>query len=339
MTLASSPCSASAARASSTRGRARRSRTGRGSLRRSFAWPRRVLVGRASSKCGAALRSVASPPDWRRPAWIAFQTRSGVHGIRMSLTPKCRSASTIALTTAGVEAMVPASPTPLVPSVFVVDGDVGVVDVEADRVGRGRQQVVDERAGHQGAVRRRTPPPPTAPGRCPGRGRRAPGPSTISGLMMLPMSSTQTYLRIVSRAGLGVDLHRAQVGAVREGEVDRVERRVGVDARARRRRAGCAPSNVASATSAIADALVGALDARTGPPLNSRSSTLGLEQVRRDRLGLLDHLVGGPDQRLATDDERARAVGVQALVARSGCRRAAPRRPRTARRAGRRRSG
>ena len=50
--------------------------------------------------------------------------RSGVHGIWMSLTPKWRTASTTAFTTAGVEAMVPASPTPLVPSVFVVDGVV-----------------------------------------------------------------------------------------------------------------------------------------------------------------------------------------------------------------------
>ena len=36
--------------------------------------------------------------------------------------PRWRTASTTALTTAGVEAMVPASPTPLVPSEFVVDG-------------------------------------------------------------------------------------------------------------------------------------------------------------------------------------------------------------------------
>ena len=56
--------------------------------------------------------------------WIAFHTRSGVHGIWMSLTPRCRTASTTALTTAGVEAIVPASPTPLVPSVLVVDGEV-----------------------------------------------------------------------------------------------------------------------------------------------------------------------------------------------------------------------
>ena len=53
-------------------------------------------------------------------AWIARHTRSGVHGIWMSLTPRWRTASTTALTTAGVEAMVPASPTPLVPSVLVV---------------------------------------------------------------------------------------------------------------------------------------------------------------------------------------------------------------------------
>ena len=55
---------------------------------------------------------------------MAFQTRSGVHGIWMSLTPSGRSASTTALTTAGVDAMEPASPTPLVPRAFVVDGEV-----------------------------------------------------------------------------------------------------------------------------------------------------------------------------------------------------------------------
>src|SRR5690606_40364751 len=52
----------------------------------------------------------------------ARQTRSGVHGIRTSFTPYGRSASTTALTTAGVAAMVPASPTPLTPSGLVVAG-------------------------------------------------------------------------------------------------------------------------------------------------------------------------------------------------------------------------
>lgn len=40
----------------------------------------------------------------------------GVQGISMSVTPNCRTASSTALTTAGVDAMVPASPTPLTPS-------------------------------------------------------------------------------------------------------------------------------------------------------------------------------------------------------------------------------
>ena len=61
-----------------------------------------------------------SPPE--PDALMALHTRSGVHGMRMSFTPNWRTASTIAFTTAGVEAIVPASPTPLVPSVLVVDG-------------------------------------------------------------------------------------------------------------------------------------------------------------------------------------------------------------------------
>src|SRR5680860_236670 len=67
--------------------------------------------------------SVRSVPP-ASPAWMAFHTRSGVHGIMMSLAPNWRTASTTALTTAGVEAIVPASPTPLVPSVLVVEGVV-----------------------------------------------------------------------------------------------------------------------------------------------------------------------------------------------------------------------
>ena len=76
-----------------------------------------------ASKCGAAAPSVSAiaPP---RASLIAFHTRSGVQGIRMSLIPRWRTASTTAFTTAGVEAIVPASPTPLVPSVLVVAGEV-----------------------------------------------------------------------------------------------------------------------------------------------------------------------------------------------------------------------
>ena len=57
-----------------------------------------------------------------QPAWIARQTVCGVAGISTSVTPSGRRASMTALITAGVEAMVPASPTPLVPSGWVVDG-------------------------------------------------------------------------------------------------------------------------------------------------------------------------------------------------------------------------
>ena len=54
---------------------------------------------------------------------MAFQTRIGVHGITMSVTPNGRSASMTPLTMAGVEAIVPASPTPLAPSSFFSAGD------------------------------------------------------------------------------------------------------------------------------------------------------------------------------------------------------------------------
>ena len=59
--------------------------------------------------------------------------RSGVHGICTSLTPNGLSASTTALTTHGVEAIVPASPTPLVPNVLVVAG-VTVLSVSKEIV-------------------------------------------------------------------------------------------------------------------------------------------------------------------------------------------------------------
>src|SRR5690606_39399976 len=52
----------------------------------------------------------------------ARHTRSGVQGMGTSWTPYGRSASTMAFTTAGVEAMVPASPTPLTPSGLLVAG-------------------------------------------------------------------------------------------------------------------------------------------------------------------------------------------------------------------------
>ena len=66
---------------------------------------------------------------------MARQTRCGVHGISTSVTPSGRSASITASTTAGVEAMVPASPTPLTPSGLLV---AGVCVRSVTNVGRSR---------------------------------------------------------------------------------------------------------------------------------------------------------------------------------------------------------
>ena len=92
-TLASSPAAAERRDRLLHRGRAGRSRTRPGS-------------------CGTSVDL----------AQAARHTRSACSGMWMSLTPRGRSASTTALTTAGVEAMVPASPTPLAPSGCVVAG-------------------------------------------------------------------------------------------------------------------------------------------------------------------------------------------------------------------------
>src|SRR5690606_17108987 len=77
------------------------------------------LVDRPRADVVELSRDHWSPPLALRSA---SQTRCGEHGIGTSLTPYGRSASTTALTTAGVDAMVPASPTPLTPSGLVVAG-------------------------------------------------------------------------------------------------------------------------------------------------------------------------------------------------------------------------
>src|SRR5699024_3440031 len=67
---------------------------------------------------------IESGGDHRAPApsCMAFHTRIGVHGMSMSCTPRWRTASTTALTTAGVDAIVPASPPPLTPRTVLVAG-------------------------------------------------------------------------------------------------------------------------------------------------------------------------------------------------------------------------
>ena len=52
---------------------------------------------------------------------------------------------------------------------------------ERRKVGRRRHEIVDERAGGQVAFLVVDAPPRTAPGRCPARGRRAPGPRRSAG--------------------------------------------------------------------------------------------------------------------------------------------------------------
>ena len=52
-------------------------------------------------------------------ARMVAHTRSGVAGMAMSVIPSGDRASTMALTTVGVDPIVPASPMPLTPSGFV----------------------------------------------------------------------------------------------------------------------------------------------------------------------------------------------------------------------------
>ena len=83
---------------------------------------------------------------------IAAHTRSGVHGMSMCRTPRCASASTTALCTAGVEPIVPDSPMPFAPSGLRGDG-VSVFDrFEARELGRARHRVVGERRRERVAV-------------------------------------------------------------------------------------------------------------------------------------------------------------------------------------------
>src|SRR5262245_33774836 len=55
-------------------------------------------------------------------AFKIFQIFSERTGMSMCVTPNVESASTIAFTTAGVDPIVPASPTPLTPSGLTGDG-------------------------------------------------------------------------------------------------------------------------------------------------------------------------------------------------------------------------
>jgi hypothetical protein len=77
------------------------------------------LVDRSRPHVVEGRRDHAEPPF---ALLIVRQTFSGVAGRGISVTPRCESASTTAFNTAGGDAIVPVSPTPLMPMSFVVDG-------------------------------------------------------------------------------------------------------------------------------------------------------------------------------------------------------------------------
>src|SRR5690242_16777667 len=83
----------------------------------------------------AAASVVCSDVDLAAPRadCTARQTRCGEHGMSISVTPRWRTASSTALTTAGVDAIVPASPTPLTPSGLDV---AGVETTAVSKLGR-----------------------------------------------------------------------------------------------------------------------------------------------------------------------------------------------------------
>src|ERR1019366_6084063 len=83
--------------------------------------PQRLLEARRGMVVKACRDHCA--PSLIEAAWSARHTLCGAQGMATSCTPRCLMASRTPLTMAGVEAIVPASPTPLTPRSFVVDAD------------------------------------------------------------------------------------------------------------------------------------------------------------------------------------------------------------------------
>src|SRR5881409_4256516 len=77
------------------------------------------LVDRSRPRVVERRGDHAAPPLASR---IARQTFSGLAGRSICVTPIGVNASTTAFSTAGGDAIVPVSPTPLIPSSFVVEG-------------------------------------------------------------------------------------------------------------------------------------------------------------------------------------------------------------------------
>src|SRR5205814_8288328 len=95
---------------------------GAGVGRRAGGAPRRDATGRVPTRASRLTPPLPGGSDRREPghprppAAIARQTRSGRRGMSRWRTPKGPSASTTALTIAGVDPIVAASPIPFAPS-------------------------------------------------------------------------------------------------------------------------------------------------------------------------------------------------------------------------------
>ena len=75
---------------------------------------------------------MAEDEDFARASWICFHNRSGLAGMSTCLMPSGVSASVMALMTAALAAMVPASPIPFTPSSLT---GVGVTVLSSVMVG------------------------------------------------------------------------------------------------------------------------------------------------------------------------------------------------------------
>ena len=158
-----------------------------GCARRRAAWRSSPSSRSSSSASSTRRRSVVVERAGIMPllpplaAWIARQTFSGVERHVDVLHAERAQRVETALTTAGVEPIVPASPTPLTPSGFTGVGVTVLVELEVGSIVGPRHGVVHQRAGEELAVLVVDAPPRAAPGRCPGRCRRGPGRRRSSG--------------------------------------------------------------------------------------------------------------------------------------------------------------
>ena len=265
--------------------------------------------------------------DHQLPAfacWMASHTRPGWSGISRCRMPSPESASTAALTTHALAAIVPASPMPLTPSGLRGRRRDRARRVDARQLGRRGDHVVDERA-------REDLPALVVDRLLVERLRDRLHDAAVH--LALDDHRVDHVAAVVDRrvaldrdlARLAVDLDLGDVRAEREREVGRVvERRrleVRLDARGHR-----VPGP--GGEGQLLDRL-GALGRALDLPLARRPLEVvgrALEQVRGDQARLVAHLLARQLQRRAADRQRARAVGAEAVgrLARVAVRRPRP---------------